>query len=344
MRHKLLLIIINLFVFGNVLPDTSETHPIFSEGYKEAVLSVSDIDSAVKFYQKVAGWDILSKGQVSEKILDAYSLSKNASANEVVMGNSGADRGFIRLVKFKGVDQAQIRSSAQSWDTGGIFDVNFRVLNMEKKFRELQQYNWQSVNDPVEFSFGPFIVKEWLPRGPDGIVFAMIERVQPPLEGWPNLKEMSRIFNATQVVNDIEEAKDFYINKLGFQTYLEHKGASTKEGPNVLGLPHNLTTKISREVFILHPNGANEGSVEILNFDGANGKDFSSRAIPPNLGILMLRFPVFDIGAVYQLSMEKQIEVIYSPIKVKLEPYGDVNLMAVRGPGGIWLEFFEELD
>ena len=53
----------------------------------------------------------------------------------------------------------------------------------------------------------------------------------------------------------IEEAKDFYIDKLGFKIYLEHKGASSKEGPNVLGLPHNLTTKIDREVYILHRMG-----------------------------------------------------------------------------------------
>tara|TARA_B100001059_G_scaffold216303_1_gene234608 strand:- start:2410 stop:3435 length:1026 start_codon:yes stop_codon:yes gene_type:complete len=341
MRLKFLIL---FFFYGVIWAEEMDQHPIFSGGYKEAVFSVSDIDSAVKFYQNVAGWDILSEGYVPREILNSYTLDKSVIAKEVVMGNSGTERGFIRLIDFEGVDQVQIRSSAQSWDTGGIFDVNFRVLNMKEKFKELQQYNWQSMSDPVEFSFGPFVVKEWLPRGPDGIVFAMIERVQPPLEGWPNLREMSRIFNATQVVDDIEDAKDFYINKLGFQTYLEHKGASSKEGPNVLGLPHNLTTRIEREVFILHPNGVNEGSVEILSFDGAKGEDFSSRAIPPNLGILMLRFPVYDIKKIYQLSLDEGIDVIYSPIQVELKPYGKVNLMAVRGPGGVWLEFFEKID
>jgi catechol 2,3-dioxygenase-like lactoylglutathione lyase family enzyme len=286
----------------------------------------------------------LSEGSVSQRIIEAYSLPKNTTAREVVMGNSGTKRGFIRLIEFVDVDQVQIRSSAQSWDTGGIFDVNFRVLSMQKKFKEMQEYGWQSASDPVEFSFGPFVVKEWLPRGPDGIVFAMIERVQPPLEGWPHLREMSRLFNATQVVADIEEAKDFYIDKLGFKLYLEHKGASSKEGPNVLGLPHNLTTKIDREVYILHPTGVNEGSVEILSFDGAVGRDFSALAVPPNLGILMLRFPVYDIDEIYQLSIDKNIEVIFPPMKVRLDPYGEIDLMAVKGPGGVWLEFYENND
>ena len=344
MRLKFVKFLILLFLHDVIWAEEISEHPIFSGGYKEAVFSVSDIDGAVKFYQNVAGWDILSEGYIPREILNSYALKKNVTAKEVVMGNPGSERGFIRLVNFEGVNQVQIRPNAQSWETGGIFDVNFRVLDMEKKYKELQQYNWQSMSDPVEFSFGPFIVKEWIPRGPDGIVFAMIERVQPTLEGWPNLREMSRIFNATQVIDDMEEAKDFYIKKLGFQTYLEHNDVSAKEGPNVLGLPHNLTTEISREVFILHPNGANEGSIELLKFYGANGRDFSKLAVPPNLGILMLRFPVFDITTFYQLSLDEKIDIIYSPIQVELLPYGDVKLMAVRGPGGVWLEFFEKID
>ncbi|MFL2482331.1 MAG: VOC family protein [Gammaproteobacteria bacterium] len=344
MHLRYILIIISFFFSFAIKANELETHPIFAGGYQEAVFSVSDIEAQVKFYTEVAGWEILSEGNVSQRLIEAYSLPKNTNAREVVMGNSGTKRGFIRLIEFVDVDQVQIRSSAQSWDTGGIFDVNFRVLSMQEKFKEMQKYDWQSASDPVEFSFGPFVVKEWLPRGPDGIVFAMIERVQPPLEGWPNLREMSRLFNATQVVADIEEAKDFYIDKLGFKIYLEHKGASSKEGPNVLGLPHNLTTKIDREVYILHPTGVNEGSVEILSFDGAVGRDFSALAVPPNLGILMLRFPVYDIDDIHQLSIDKNIEVIFPPMKVGLDPYGEIDLMAVKGPGGVWLEFYENND
>ena len=111
-------------------------HPIFSGGYKEAVFSVSDIDSAVKFYQNVAGWDILSEGYVPREILNSYTLDKSVIAKEVVMGNSGTERGFIRLGRIlKESTKFKLDLSAQSWDTGGIFDVNFRVLNMEREIQ-----------------------------------------------------------------------------------------------------------------------------------------------------------------------------------------------------------------
>ena len=87
--------------------------------------------------------------------------------------------------------------------------------------------------------------------------------------------------------------------------------------------------------------------MKFLNFDGAKWKRIShlQAAIPPNLGILMLRFPVYDIKKIYQLSLDEGIDVIiFSPIQVELNPYGSVKLMAVRGPGGVWLEFFEKID
>ena len=45
----------------------------------------------------------------------------------------------------------------------------------------------QATSDPLEFSFAQFRVREWIARGPDGVRYAFIERVEPPLEGWPNL-------------------------------------------------------------------------------------------------------------------------------------------------------------
>lgn len=314
---------------------------LVSDGYREAVFSVSDAKAYSVFLREVGAWEALYRGEVDRAMLAAWKLPGSAAASEIVLGNPGTSRGFIRLVQFAGVEQQQIRSNAQTWDTGGWFDVNSRILDMDATFAATQSRDWQAYSDPVQFTFGPFVVKEWLTRGPDGIVIAMIERIAPPLEGFPQLKKMSRLINATQIVPDIEAARDFYLNKLGFETYLNHEGPSKSPGPNVLGLPHNLATRIPRLVTIVHPSGVNDGSVELLQFDGAEGADFSTRAVPPNLGILMLRFPVSDINAFEARVDAEGIEVVVRPTNVTLPPYGSVRLMAIRGPGGAWIEFFE---
>lgn len=319
---------------------TAEAESPVSAGYQEVVFSVSSIERYQSFFEEVAGWTVLSESAVDSVHLQAWGLDSETSAIQVVLGNPGTERGFVRLIRFLGAEQQQIRSNAQSWDTGGWFDVNSRVLSMDRKFEQFQARDWQAGSDPVQFSFGPFVVKEWLARGPDGIVIAMIERVTPTLEDWPNLREMSRFFNATQIVPDIEEAREFYMDKLGFRSYLEHHAASKEAGPNVLGMPHNLATEVPRIVSIVHPQGSNEGSVELLQFDGMSGRDWSDRAAPPNLGILMLRFPVHDMDAFHQHAVREKLDIVASPVTVAMPPYGDVRAMTVRGPGGAWIEFF----
>ncbi len=334
---------IALAVVAAVLTGPAAAESLVAAGYQEAVFSVSSADRYRNFLVDVGGWDVVHEGTVDAGLLSGWGLPESARARDVVLRNPGTERGYVRLVEFAGVEQEQIRSSAQSWDTGGWFDVNSRVLDMQQKFREFQAANWQAVSDPVQFSFGPFVVKEWLVRGPDGIVFALIERVEPPLEGWPELRQLSRLFNATQIVADIDEARDFYVNKLGFEVYLDHEGASQAAGPNVLGLPHNLATEIPRYVTIVHPDGTNEGSVELLQFDGADGRDLSARAVPPNLGILTLRFPVSDLPAFARHAANEGLDIAMAPTSVSVSPYGDIELMALRGPGGALLEFYQSI-
>ena len=335
--RKLLLLTLASLLAGTA----SNAESLVTGGYQEAVFSVSDADSYAEFFTETAGWKILHEGPAPFGILQGWQLPDSASAREIVLGNPGTERGFVRLMEFKGVEQQQIRSSAQTWDTGGWFDVNSRVLDMDDMFGKFQARDWQAVSDPVQFAFGPFVVKEWLVRGPDGIVFALIERVQPPLEGYPRLRKMSRLFNATQIVTDIEAARRFYIDQLGFKLYLEHSGASDAPGSNVLGLPHNLAAEIPRHVVVMHPDAVSEGSIEILQFDGLEGADFSDRAAPPNLGILMLRFPVRDIEAFAELADVEGFDVVMPPTRLRIRPYGDVTIMGIRGPDGALLEFYE---
>ena len=214
---------------------------------------------------------------------------------------------------------------------------------MSDKFSQLQKLGWSSATDPVQFTFGPFVVKEWIVKNEDGIAFALIERIKPTLEGWPNLKEFSRVFNSTQVVQDIDKSLHFYQNILGFKTYLKHKGASKVAGPNVLGLPHNIATQVERSVYILHPEGINEGSVELLQFHGATGRDVSDLARPPNIGIATLRFPVNNLEKLNTLLQKNNIK-IESRTKMRLLPYGLVDILAIKTPDNTWLEFFQEVE
>ncbi len=320
----------------------AESFPNIS-GWREAVVSVTDLGIWEETFKTVGAWAVVHRAKGSSACLEAWGLAKSVSYDELLMSNPGSDSGYIRFVAFEGAQQRQIRSNGQTWETGGIFDLNLRVKDLDARFAELQVLNWQGFADPVQFGFGPFVVREWLGRGPDGVVFALIQRVEPPLEGWPNLRRFSRSFNSTQIVRDMGEALAFYRDLLGFKIYVETQGPSEAPGPNVLGLPSNLNNQISRHTVIVHPEGINDGSIELIQFDGLTGRDFSTLAKPPNLGVMALRFPVADLSALAARLQNAGYALGYRG-RVPLLPYGDVELLALRGPNGEWLEFFQAVD
>ena len=322
------------------IPDTSALIPT---GWRETVISVRDLDAMAVFYANVLGWEVRTRGEVSPSLLEAWGLPDAASARYALVANPETDRGFVRIVAFGGVDQVRIRDHAQAWETGGIYNMNIRVADIADVTGKTTDAGWQAPSAPVQFQFGPFNVWEWIPRHPDDVRIAFSQRVAPPLEGWPHLTVSSRSFNSTQIVADLDRAMDFYQGVLGFRTYLHHRGASEEEGVHVLGLSREAMVSIVRDVAIVSPLGDNDGSVELLEFEGYTGRDFSERAVPPNLGNLMLRFPVPDVAALGLYLEENGQTLEYEPLTTTLEPYGAVKLIAIRAPDGAWLEFFEEI-
>ena len=309
-------------------------------GFTETVFIVSDMQSTASMLTDVGGWHVISTPEVDKQLAKLWQLPATAKFHQMLLANKGEQRGYMRLIEIDGVKQQLIRPNTQSWDTGGIFDVNMRVKNIATKRDQLLAKGWFSATDPIQFNFGPYVVKEWIVKNADGVAFALIERIAPELTDWPNLKGFSRVFNSTQVVPDIEKSLPFYTDVLGFKTYLKHKGASKEQGPNVLGLPHNLTTEIGRSVYILHPDGVNEGSVELLQFHGASGRDLSINAAPPNIGIVTLRFPVEDLAALKQTFTKNNIDIV-SETQLNLPPYGLVDILAIKTPDQTWIEFYQ---
>lgn len=314
--------------------------PVVS-GLREVIFSVRDLAKASLFYQEVVGYGVLFEGDCSAEQLSAWGLGTEASGREILLGNPGDEEGFIRLVQFEGVEQVVIRSSGQSWDPGGIFDINLRAKNLKGVFEDFQKAGWNGVSDPLRYQFGKFDVSEVLMKGPEDIVIAMMERHAPTLEGYPNLKRLSHVFNSSHISKDVETTLDFFVNQLGFKVYMHANSTDRKAGPNVLGFPHNVNAQIELPVYIVHPEGTNFGSLEFLQVKGLEGTDFSERAIPPNLGILMYRFPVSDAVAYAKLIEQRGVNLHTTVTELVIQPYGTVKVFVVKSPEGIWIEFIE---
>ncbi len=302
---------------------------------------VSDLDTYIEFFVEIAGWERLADSHCDAALIQHWQLPDTASARFCLLGCPDYSSGYIRLMEFSGVEQRMIRPHTQTWDTGGILDLNIRVRDMAQKRAQLEALGWQSNTEPVTWTFGPFTVSEWLVRGPDGLCLALIERLDPPLEGWPHLKEFSHCFNSTQVVKDMAKALAFYRDTLGFGEFLHQNHPFPEAGPNVLGLPHNLADQISHEIYILHPDAVCEGSIELLSFDGLEGRDLSAQAHPPNLGVAVLRFPLNNGLEALAERLTASGARAQRSAELALPPYGQVEMLSTQAPEGAWLEFYQ---
>ncbi|MEM7568884.1 MAG: VOC family protein [Pseudomonadota bacterium] len=316
--------------------------PTGLKGWREAVITTSDGEAWDTFLTRTAGWSLRAQGDIDPVLIQAWGLPSHVTGQERLYANPGTASGFIRLLLLKGADQAMIRADSRPWDTGGHFDLNVRVAGLRAMRDTMIRQGWQGDSAPVQYTFGPYEVIEWIARGPDGVRLALIERLAPPPEGWPHLKAMSRTFNATQSVRDMQAARRFYEDVLGMQLYLEYLGASKEPGPNVLGLPHDVATGVKREVYILHPQGVNEGSIELLAFQGASGSDMSLSAKPYNLGVSALRYEVEDLDTVTMTLRTRGAAFEFEqPIAMRVVPYGSVRLNTLVSPEGARLDLFQ---
>ncbi|RKR15252.1 catechol 2,3-dioxygenase-like lactoylglutathione lyase family enzyme [Maribacter vaceletii] len=313
------------------------------KGFQEVVFSVYNIEKWEAFLKNICGWKVVYKNTADKNLNTLWHLNEDVKIEEILLINPGDTDGFLRLVKFHNVAQEQIRSGAQIWDSGGIFDVNTRVKDMETMYRNFQNEGWNGFTDPHRFTFGKFDVAEVLLKGPDGVTIAIMQRFYPPLEGF-EFEKTSRFFNSTTICKNYKKTLSFFTDILGFKFYFESPGDKRENGNNVIGIPPNINGGITAPVCVIHPEGKNFGSIELLETKELKGKDCSHLAKPPNLGILMLRFPVKDAETYAKKIVEKGGELNTEVQVLEINPYGKIKAFSIRTPDGVWLEFLEIID
>jgi hypothetical protein len=322
--------------------------PISSDGvtgFQEAVISVTDLAAAKATWIEVGGFEVICERQGDATLARFWGVPKTTRIDEVVLKKAVSDRGFIRLVKFHGLPQVQIRSSGTAWDTGGIFDLYLYTVDVDGVFAALRSRGWQAYNDPVGYVLGPFDIREVIMRGPDGEVLVIMQKNAPPYDkslwgvdqglGWP--------FNSALLVKDYDAHMALFDQQLSWSKHIGGVNISEPPGENPMGYPWNFAQTEPRlfQAFANNETDRN-GSVQVMQVEGITGKDFSSRAKPPNLGILTLRFPVPNVENFARDFKARGGTVLATQQALQLPPFGKVDIVAIETPGGVRLEFFSQ--
>jgi hypothetical protein len=318
-------------------------------GWKEAVISVHDLDFWVDVAEHEFAWSLGHRGAVNREQLEAWGLPGHVSADDALFHCGDEAQGFVRFVSFEGLKQERIRAGAMPWDTGGIFSLMLRARDLVNVKDGLLNRGFTMVADPVTFDYNGQILTNIIFRGPDGISFGVYERVTPPLTGWPHVKRFSQPFNCMQIVRSRDATRDFHRDVLGFGAFVDDDVRNPKPTDSNFGFPKNLTTQYVTKAAIMHPRGKKDakerdnGRVELIEWDGFDGRDLGARAVAPNLGTLMLRWCVADARQAHDKIAAKGVEIFRPLTSLFVAPYGDLSTFSVRTPDGVIYELFSAL-
>jgi catechol 2,3-dioxygenase-like lactoylglutathione lyase family enzyme len=313
--------------------------------YSEIVISVKNIDAVLPIYTEILGWKVIWRGKGDKSQIDFWDLPIETETEEVLLRFQNLEYGQIRLIQFKNIEQKLIRPAGQTWDTGGILDIDLRTSNLKKTYEELLELGWHAYSRPVIQKMGLFTVEEVLLKGHDEVVIALVHRSNPP---HPNPFELhgitSNVYLSAMIVKDLEVSTNFFINQLGFISHNQISFKTDKPETTMFGLPHNLSDKTNVKLNIIGSTETRDGLLDLVELEGLIGEDFSENSHPPNRGILMYRFPVKNLQNYYKFIQRNGVVPICKIGKVQLNSMGKVDIFAVQSPDGVWIEFFELIE
>jgi catechol 2,3-dioxygenase-like lactoylglutathione lyase family enzyme len=221
---------------------------------------------------------------------------------------------------------------------GGLFDFNMRTEKAEFAVEYLITHGWEMLVEPVPWQFGTSSVKEMLAIQNDGIVLAAMERVSPPLEGI-KFDRFSDIFNATQIVTDIQTSSAFF-SALGFNKFVDYQGNMPGEGPRVLGLQDTPAREAEICLTISHPNALMDGSIELISTPNQTVERLPERAF--GRGIHRLRIPVDNLEDLIQnLASHYGPDVVVKSAQPRSILGCEELCCAVRTPDGARIDLYQ---
>ncbi len=310
-------------------------------GWHEAVLCVRELSRWCAALATLFGWRVAVQGAVDPRLLAAWRLPPTAQGREAVLVQPDDPPRSVRLVQLAGLEQVEIRSGGNHWDTGGYFSLLCYARDVDATFRAAQALGWSVYHDPVDMHFEGRVLRNVVLRAWDGVAFGLytLREPEPPP---PRYARVAMAFNGQQSVRDIAAARAFYREVLGWQPWFD---GVTRLACNSFGMPENFVGRTPKNVVIAaggrHADGSLAyGQVELVEWVEFRGQDFAARALPPNLGILALRVPVADARARAQELQQRGARLLGEPAVVELAPYGEVVLFGVQTPDGALLEFF----
>ena len=301
-------------------------------GIKRICVSVSELEKSLAFFTGEMELTEVCRGRLDEQTVAAvYGLG--SSAAEYAMLKNEEQPTLLQLICFTNTPKRPIREGRPSWDFG-YYDVAFRAKDNSWAYEHFRDLGYDYYCPPTRYvaDWINLDVLEGVLKGPDAMPMALIERLKEPI---PRFEGMFSIFtDVAQTVASGEEAR-FYEGVLGLSKVFDEE---LPDGlvDDIVGVPHGTHTRM------LMFAGGNTPITECLEYS-IKGRPMSDVAKPENVGVFATAYETEDLDALLERCAAAGFETAVPPLRLRLEPYGEIRLARVNGPSGMSVELFQAL-
>lgn len=302
-------------------------------GIKRICVSVSELEKSQAFFTGEMELTEVCRGRLDEQtVADVYGLG--SSAAEYAMLKNEEQPTLLQLICFTNTPKRPIREGRPSWDFG-YYDVAFRAKDNSWAYEHFRDLGFDYYCPPTRYvaDWINLDVLEGVLKGPDAMPMALIERLKEPI---PRFEGMFSIFtDVAQTVASGEEAARFYEGVLGLSKVFDEE---LPDGlvDDIVGVPHGTHTRM------LMFSGGNTPITECLEYS-IKGRPMSDVAKPENVGVFATAYETEDLDALLERCAAAGFETAVPPLRLRLEPYGEIRLARVNGPSGMSVELFQAL-
>lgn len=338
-----MIIRILLIIFLFIIPAIAE-EPISNKPWQEVMISVYDLDESARFYKEIAGYQEIWRGLESRNYLAHLGLDNDARAESLLLKSGDQDYGYVRLIKFSGVEgQVPTRPGARVWDTGCYASVMMRAKGMSSIYDDVIKMNWWTETPITSLKFGTSDLRIVIFKGPQGQQVEAYERLNPPLpDAFPDFERLSVPFNIMQSVKDRDVTHAFFRDIIGYDTFFSGPPVTaTEEAQMPLGIPLNQTTSSRYRAAIMYPKPSEVGRIEIVEFMDLKGENYADQCMAPNFGILSVSIPVENVDKARSELLERGYHGDITIHNATLAPYGQIKTFTIKTPDGANIDFYE---
>lgn len=299
--------------------------------YDLLTLGTGSLTRALELWQGALGLEPVPEDTPSARSLEQFlKLPEGAVRHCAVLATPGAPGGRLQLVEFAaGADRVRADAAVTDHCPKNL-DVN--VIDLPARLAALRAAGLEAPRDYTSYELEGLRVREVQLPLEDGVNLVLVELIGEALT--VTGRGFGALTSIVTTTGDLDRERAFF-EALGFDTLDYHELA----GPDIeamIGLPARARLQIQ----LLGDRAHRFGRAELIEYQGAQGRNLYPRAEPPAIGLLRGRVTVDDLDAAGRRWQARGLAPQYgSQLTV---PRGTYRGCTLTSPSGWVIEAVEQ--